>query len=104
MGHAVPDVHPYALEIKTLLKPDGAIRARQHRDYRERHMGAGGDKARLGIVWSVTADAQLRRLCRRRGQVSATVLEELVKEAERKTLDGMTPEQEPQYLSPVGLL
>ena len=26
-GDAVPDTHPYALEIKTLLKPDGAVRA-----------------------------------------------------------------------------
>ena len=26
-GDAVPDTHPYALEIKTLLKPEGAIRA-----------------------------------------------------------------------------
>lgn len=26
-GEPVPDTHPYALEIKTLLKPDGAIRA-----------------------------------------------------------------------------
>lgn len=25
---AVPDAHPYALEIKTLLKPDGAVRAK----------------------------------------------------------------------------
>lgn len=25
---AVPDTHPYALEIKTLLKPDGAVRAK----------------------------------------------------------------------------
>ncbi|RWP03607.1 MAG: DNA methylase [Mesorhizobium sp.] len=27
-GEAVPDTHPYALEIKTLLKPEGAVRAR----------------------------------------------------------------------------
>ena len=27
-SEAVPDAHPYALEIKTLLKPDGAVRAR----------------------------------------------------------------------------
>jgi hypothetical protein len=27
-GEAIPDAHPYALEIKTLLKPEGAIRAR----------------------------------------------------------------------------
>ncbi len=26
-GEAVPETHPYALEIKTLLKPDGAVRA-----------------------------------------------------------------------------
>ena len=26
-GDAVPETHPYALEIKTLLKPDGAVRA-----------------------------------------------------------------------------
>jgi len=26
-GENVPDTHPYALEIKTLLKPDGAVRA-----------------------------------------------------------------------------
>ena len=26
-GDAIPDTHPYALEIKTLLKPEGAIRA-----------------------------------------------------------------------------
>jgi len=26
-GEEVPETHPYALEIKTLLKPDGAIRA-----------------------------------------------------------------------------
>ena len=27
-GEDIPDAHPYALEIKTLLKPEGAIRAR----------------------------------------------------------------------------
>jgi hypothetical protein len=27
-GEAVPETHPYALEIKTLLKPDGAVRAK----------------------------------------------------------------------------
>ena len=26
-GNAIPETHPYALEIKTLLKPDGAVRA-----------------------------------------------------------------------------
>jgi len=26
-GDAIPETHPYALEIKTLLKPDGAVRA-----------------------------------------------------------------------------
>lgn len=26
-GEAIPETHPYALEIKTLLKPDGAVRA-----------------------------------------------------------------------------
>jgi len=26
-GEAIPDTHPYALEIKTLLRPDGAVRA-----------------------------------------------------------------------------
>lgn len=26
-GEAVPETHTYALEIKTLLKPDGAVRA-----------------------------------------------------------------------------
>lgn len=26
-GESIPETHPYALEIKTLLKPDGAVRA-----------------------------------------------------------------------------
>ena len=26
-GEAIPETHPYALEIKTLLRPDGAVRA-----------------------------------------------------------------------------
>src|SRR5215471_8288030 len=53
-GDTVPEVHPYALEIKALLKPDGAIRAQAVFDVEGVptvvFLGGGGDAPLSGAA------------------------------------------------------
>jgi hypothetical protein len=54
LGDAVPEIHPYALEIKTLLKPDGAIRAQAIFDIESVptvvFLGGDGDAPLTGVA------------------------------------------------------
>ena len=76
----------------------GMTNAERQRAYRERHLGAGGEKVRREIIWDAAADARLRRLARHRELPVTEALEDLVRRAEQAAVGRMTPTGEKRYL------
>jgi predicted DNA-binding ribbon-helix-helix protein len=52
--------------------------------YRARHLGVGGEKARVQLFLGANSRAKLRRLARRKGYTATALIEELIDSAERR--------------------
>jgi hypothetical protein len=65
--------------------------------YRERHLGADGEKARMQLVVSAPARAQLDRLARHYGYSVTKMIEELAANAERYIVERLDPEARKNY-------
>jgi hypothetical protein len=65
--------------------------AEKQRRYRERHLGAGGNKARIQLFLSLAERTRLNRLARREGRTVTTLIEDLAAKAERRVLAQLKP-------------
>lgn len=65
--------------------------------YRARHLRGDGEGARLNMVVSVQAKAQMERLAARYGVTQREVVERLLREAESTLLDAMSPIEQRRY-------
>ena len=65
--------------------------------YRERHLGADGERARMQLVVSAPARAQLDRLARHCGYSVTKMIEELAAHAEQYIVDGLDPKARKKY-------
>ena len=77
--------------------------AEKQQRYRERHLGLRGKKARVQLILSIAACAQLRRLARRKGHTVTKLIEELATSAERRTVAQLSPQALKSYYSGYGI-
>jgi macrodomain Ter protein organizer (MatP/YcbG family) len=66
--------------------------------YRERHLGADGKKARVGLILDATTRAKMARLARHKGYTITALVEELVDGAERRVTTRLTGKALKAYL------
>jgi hypothetical protein len=59
--------------------------------YRERHLGADGEKVRVGLNLIAGTRAKMGRLARHRGYTITALVEELVERAERRVTARLPP-------------
>jgi hypothetical protein len=59
--------------------------------YRERHLGADGEKVRVGLNLIAGTRAKMGRLARHRGYTITALVEELVERAERQVTARLSP-------------
>jgi hypothetical protein len=64
--------------------------AEKQRAYRERHLGAAGEKASIQLFLSATARAQLDRLAQHKGYTVTALVEELAAQAEQRIANRLT--------------
>jgi hypothetical protein len=64
--------------------------AEKQRAYRERHLRADGEKARIQLFLSATAKAQLDRLARHKDYTVTALVEEMAAQAEQRILNRLT--------------
>ena len=81
----------------TIGYPMPLTNAEKQRAYRERHLGADGEKARIQLFLSATAKAQLDRLARHKGYTVTALIEELAASAERRTVAKLTGKALKEY-------
>jgi hypothetical protein len=72
--------------------------AERQRAYRERHLGADGEKVRAQVFLSAHAMAQLRRLARRKRYTVTAMIEELAASADRRVVARLSGKQLKLYL------
>ena len=72
--------------------------AERQRRYRERHLGIEGAKERMQLFLNVSASVKLKRLAHHDRYTVTKLLEVLATEAEERLLDGLTPQQQNEYL------
>jgi hypothetical protein len=77
----------------------GKSGAQRQEEYRQRHLkDETGTLERLNLLVQVSAKRQLERLAYCDGVTQQAMLEKLVAEAERATLNALSPEDQRDYL------
>jgi hypothetical protein len=77
----------------------GKTGAQRQAEYRKRHLkDEAGTLERLNLLVQVSAKRQLERLACCYGVTQRAMLEKLLAEAERATLDPLSPEEQRDYL------
>jgi hypothetical protein len=77
----------------------GKSTAQRQAEYRQRHLkGETGALERLNLLVQVSAKRQLERLAYCDGVTQRAMLEKLLAEAERATLNALSPEAQGDYL------
>jgi hypothetical protein len=77
----------------------GKSGAQRQAEYRQRHLkDETGALERLNLLVQVSAKRQLERLAYCYGVTQRAMLERLLAEAERATLDALSPEEQGDYL------
>jgi hypothetical protein len=77
----------------------GKSGAQRQAEYRQRHLkDETGALERLNLLVQVSAKRQLERLAYCYGVTQRAMLERLLAEAERATLDALSPEEQDDYL------